>query len=596
MFFVRMMNDMKMKKKLAFTFITVAVLPLLLSGLFLMGKLRGIVINDAFKQVSANVERVQKRTEELINVPLDISYRLTNDNRMKRVASQHYSDYTEVIKTYREYTDIRDYLQLYKEISGIRVYVDNPGALNNWEFIQPGPNITTAKWYKEAIQQKGLAGWNLIEDERSGADHLSLIRSFSVDSLGREGVLVINVARQQLSSILDQESFPTLLVDTRNRIVAANEPGLYGKDLSEIHADENILFRKEGSYDTLLDGRASKVVIADLNPQNSWNGLRIISIFSVSDITRDANQVIRLGVVVITGSLIFAIVLIYASASLLSRRLLRLSRHMSKVGAGSWDTFLHIDAKDEIGVLSRQFNALVRNVTQLVEEVQETNRQKSLAQQRQNEMKFKMLVSQINPHFLFNSLESIRMEAHIRRQDDIAEAVWLLSKLLRSSLEAGNSKIPLREELELVRCYLDIQKFRYEERLRYHLEVDPKLAEMLVPSMIIQPLVENAIIHGLDHRAEGGLIIVEVKEVQEGVRIKVCDNGAGFPSERLAQVRKELVSPVRQHEDRSIGLRNVNDRLVLLYGEPSALVITSEFGSGACITFVIPGGELHCSK
>lgn len=596
MFFIRMMNDMKMKKKLAFTFISAAVLPLLLCGLFLIGKLREIVIKDAFNQVSTNVGRVQKRTEELINVPLDISYRLTNDNRMKRVASQHYNNYIEVIKTYREYTDIRDYLQLYKEISGIRVYVDNPGALNNWEFIQPGSNITTANWYKEAIEQKGLAGWNLIKDERSGADYLSLIRSFSVDSLGRKGVLVINVNKQQLSSILDQESFPTLLVDTGNRIVASNEPGLFGKNLSEIHADENILFRKEGSYDTLLSGKASKVVIANLNPQNSWNGLRIISIFSVSDITRDANQVIWLGIIVITGSLVFAILLIYASASLLSRRLLRLSRHMSKVGAGSWDTFLHIDANDEIGVLSRQFNALVRNVTHLVEEVQETNRQKSLAQQRQNEMKFKMLVSQINPHFLFNSLESIRMEAHIRRQDDIAEAVWLLSKLLRSSLEAGNSKILLREELELVRCYLDIQKFRYEERLRYRVEADPKLTEMLVPSMIIQPLVENAIIHGLDHRAEGGVIVVEVKEIGGGVRIKVCDNGAGFSADRLTLVRRELVSPIKEEEGKSIGLRNVNDRLVLLYGESSALVIESEPGSGACITFVIPGGELHCLK
>ncbi|GIP24356.1 sensor histidine kinase [Paenibacillus sp. J22TS3] len=591
MLFIRIMNDMKMKKKLAFTFISAAVLPLLLCGLLLIGKLREIVIKDAFKQISTNVERVQKRMEELINVPLDISYRLTNDNRMKRVASQKYSSYAEVVKTYRDYTDIRDYLQLYKEISGIRVYAVNPGALNNWEFIQPDPTITNMSWYKEAIEQKGLAGWNLIKDERSGTDYLSLIRSFSLDSLGRKGVLVINVSKQPLSSILDQESFPTLIVDTKNRIVASNEPGMFGKNLSEIHADENILNGQEGSYDTLLGGKASKVVIARLNPQNSWNGLRIISIFSVSEITRDANQVIRLGIVVITASLVFAVLLIYASASLLSKRLLRLSRHMTKVGAGSWDTFLHIDGKDEIGVLSRQFNALVRNVNQLVDEVQETNRQKSLVEQRQNEMKFKMLVSQINPHFLFNSLESIRMEAHIRRQDDIAEAVWLLSKLLRSSLEAGNGRISLREELERVRCYLDIQKFRYEDRLKYRLEADTKLEELSVPPMIIQPLVENAIIHGLDNRAEGGVIVVEVREIREGVRVRVCDNGTGFPADRLAQVRKELASPVKQHEGKSIGLQNVNDRLVLLYGESSALVIESEPGFGACITFVIPGGE-----
>ncbi|MGO4950192.1 sensor histidine kinase [Paenibacillus sp. DRB1-1] len=591
MFFIRMMNDMKLRKKMTLTFISVAVLPLLLCGLFLTGKLREIVIKNAFMQASNNVERVRNRTGELIKVPLDISYRLTNNNRMKMVASQKYNSYLEVIQAYRGYTDIRDYLQLYKEISGIRVYVANPGALNNWEFIQPDDTITTADWYQEAIEQKGLAGWNLIKDERYDADYLSLIRSFSVNSPGRKGVLVINVNQRQLNSILNQESFPTLIVDNRNQIVASNEAELFGKNLSEIHADENILFQQEGSYNTLINGKASKVVIANLTPQNSWNGLRIISVFSVSEITRDAYQVIWLGGVVITASLIFAALLIYASASLLSRRLLCLSKHMTQVGAGSWETYLHIDGKDEVGLLSREFNALVSSVNDLVQEVQETNRQKRLVERRQNEIKFKMLASQINPHFLFNSLESIRMEAHIRQQDDIAKAVWQLSALLRSSLEAGNDKIPLRKELEQVCCYLDLQKFRYEDRLEYRLTVDPNLEEMLVPPLIIQPLVENSIVHGLDNQAEGAVIEVKVKEILEGVRVMVCDNGAGFTADRLALVQAELAASVHEQEVQRIGLRNVNDRLVLLYGTSSALHIESVPGKGTCIQFFIPGGE-----
>ncbi len=587
------MNDMKMKKKLAVTFISAAVLPLLLSGLFLTGKLREIVINDAFTQLSNNVERVRKRTEELIKVPLNISYRLTIDNRMKKVAAQKYESYTEVIQAYREYTDIRDYIQLYKEISSIRVYVVNPGALNNWEFIQPDNAIMAEGWYKEAIEQKGLAGWNLIKDERNGSEQLSLVRSFPVDSLGEKGVLAINVDKQQLRSILDQEPFTTLIVDDRNRVVGSNEGEFFGKNLSEIDGDAKILSRQEGSYDTVVNGKASKVVMVNLNPENSWNGLRIISIFSVSEITREANQVIRLGAVVITVSLMFAVLLIYASASLLSGRLLRLSKHMSKAGAGSWETYIHIDSKDEIGLLSKQFNALIRSVHDLVQEVQETNHQKNLVEQRQSEMKFKMLASQIHPHFLFNSLESIRMEAHIRRQDEIAEAVWLLSTLLRSSLEAGNGNIPLREELERVRCYLEMQKFRYEDRLEYHLTVDADLEVMPVPPLIIQPLVENSVLHGLDNREEGAVITVEVKKMPKGARVKVCDNGAGFTAERLAEIQAELAESVHEQESKRIGMRNVNDRLVLLYGESSALSIESGSGTGTAITFFIPGGALN---
>lgn len=590
MFFIRIMNDMKMKKKLAITFISVAVLPLLLSGLFLTGKLRELVIRDAFTQVSNNVERVRKRTEELIKVPLDISNRLMNDSMMKRVAGQKYDSYVEVIQAYREYTDIRDYLQLYKEISGIRVYAENKGALNNWEFIQPDESITTRDWYKAAIEQKGLVGWNLIEDERKAAEYLSLFRSFPLDSSGRKGVLVINVDKQHLKSILDQESFPTFIVDNQHRIVASNQVGGSGKELSDMHTSENIRSLQEGSYDMSVNGKASKVVIASLHPQDSWNGLRIISIFSVAEITRNADQVIRLGVAVITVSLLFAALLVYASASLLSGRLLRLSKHMSKVRSGSWEAFLHIDGNDEIGMLSRQFNALVRDVNDLVHEVQETNHQKSLVEQRQNEIKFKMLTSQINPHFLFNSLESIRMEAHIRKQDDIADAVWLLSTLLRSSLETGNGKISLSKELERVRCYLDIQKFRYEDRLKYQLTVGQGLEEMMVPPFMIQPLVENAVVHGLDNRAEGVFIHVEVKEIPKGVQVNVSDNGAGLSADRLALIREELASSVLDEEEQRIGLRNVNDRLVLLYGAASALHIESEPGVGTCVTFFIPGG------
>lgn len=594
MFFIRFMNDMNMKKKLAITFISAAVLPLLLCGLFLTGKLREIAVNNAFAQASNNVERVRKRTEELVKVPLDISNRLMNDNRMKKAAGQKYDSYVDVIRTYREYTDIRDYLQLYKEISGIRVYAVNPGALNNWEFIQPDASVMAQDWYREALDQKGMAGWNFIRDERKDADDLSLIRSFPLDSSGRKGVLVINVDRQRLSSILDQESFPTLIVDDRNRIVASNEAGVTGKDLSAIHADEDIRSLQAGSYDLSVNGKSSKVVIAGIHPQDSWNGLRVISIFSVAEITHDANQVIRLGVVVMTASLIFAALLIYASASLLSGRLLRLSKHMSRVRSGSWETFLDIDGKDEIGLLSRQFNALVREVNELVHEVQETNRQKYLVEQRQNEMKFKMLASQIHPHFLFNSLESIRMEAHIRKQDDIAEVVWLLSTLLRSSLETGNGKISLGQELERVRCYLDIQKFRYEDRLRYQLTVNAGLEGMQVPPLIIQPLVENAVVHGLDSRAEAVCIEVEARAVPGGVRVKVSDDGAGFAPDRLALVREKLASDMMDEEEQRIGLRNVNDRLVLLYGASSALQIESEPEVGTCITFFIPGGDSRC--
>jgi len=219
------MNDMKIRKKLAITFITAAGIPLLLCGLFLTARLREVVVQSTLVQVSNNVDRVQKRTAELIKVPLDISNRLMNDNQMKKTASQTYNSYTKVIQQYHNYTNIREYIQLYKEISGIRIYAINPGALNNWEFMQPTQKLLDQIWYQQAIAQKGVVGWNMIQDERTNAMELSLIRSFPLAASEQKGVMVINVNKQRLSAILEQESFPTFIVDSENQSIRLRQQG-----------------------------------------------------------------------------------------------------------------------------------------------------------------------------------------------------------------------------------------------------------------------------------------------------------------------------------------------------------------------------------
>ncbi|MCM3702116.1 sensor histidine kinase [Paenibacillus macerans] len=597
MFLVRALNDMQLRKKLSLIFIAVSMIPLLISGVFLTAKLRAVMIREAFEQAESNVDRVKKRTEEVIKVPLDISYQLSNDSRMKLVAGRNYGSYIEVIQSFRQYTDIRDYMRLYKEVKGIRLYTPNPTILNNWEFMQPDAATEQSAWYRNALDQKGLAGWSYIEDERDQTHYLSLTRKITLDNRKQECVLVINVDSSLLNSILAQESFSTMIVDDDNNIVAANRPGMYGKNLSDVHVDRNVLTQAAGSFDAWLEGQPSKVVIASLVPQSSWNGLRIISVFSEAEIVKDTNRVIVQATIVIAASMLAAILLVYASASLITGRLLRLSKQMSKVGSGSWNTYLDIDGKDEIGQLSRQFNALVGRLGQLMSEVQETHRQKRRLEQKQNEIKFKMLASQINPHFLFNTLESIRMEAHLRGEEDISQAVWQLSHMIRSSLEIGNEQIPLKEELDMAVCYLELQKFRYEEKLIYELDIEPGAEGAKIPPLVIQPLVENSIIHGLENKEEGATLIrIHAGASKDKVMVEIGDDGAGMEPERLYRISRELSEPQETDGASRIGLRNVHDRLKLSYGEAYGLHLESKRGEGTRVSFFIPGGTKDVSS
>ncbi|WP_456288482.1 sensor histidine kinase [Paenibacillus sp. AK002] len=587
--FIQLMNDMKIRNKLILSFVVVVFVPVAIVGIFLTGELRKFAFDNALEQAYQNVDRVKKRSTEVINVADDLSYRLSYDERLRNLANRQYESVYDVFVAYREYPDLQQAIRMYKEISNIRFYSDNPTMLNNWEFLYPEDEIRSTEWYRRAEDDIGVIYWDYIEDERDQKVYLSLIKGVDLGSKDNRGVLVINVNTGMLNTILSQEAFDTIIVDSSNNIVAANRPELYGKTLAEIEDASGAVYHASGSYESVIHDEASKVLIEPLNTESGVNGLRIISIFSIDSIVADANRISKLAMTVIIISLLLAVLLIYSFSSLISNRLLRLSKHITKVGTGNLGVAMEIDGKDEIGQLSRQFNSMVGNVNDLMNEVQESNEQKRLMEQKQNEIKFKMMASQINPHFLFNALESIRMEAHLKGETEIARIVRLLGKMMRSNLEVGSGKTTIKDEIEMVQCYLDIQKFRYEDRLKYELQVNPEANRVRIPPLIIQPLVENAVIHGMDHKEEGTSIRVRVTASEGKLHVMTEDNGAGISLDRLQMIYGYL-NDTDEKDGGRIGLRNVHVRLQLTYGPEAGLIIYSEPGIGTRIEFSIPTG------
>jgi two-component system sensor histidine kinase YesM len=589
---IRAINDLKLRTKLVLSFLVVVFIPLMIVGGFLTSQLRQMALDNALEQTAANVDRVKKRTAEVINVSNDISYRLANDSRLENVTNRQYESVYDVVKAYKDYPDIKDYIRLYKEISSIRLYINNKTLLNNWEFIQPSAAVMESDWYKQAERSNGLIGWNYIEDERDHQKYLSLIRKIDFVNHHNKGILVINVNSRLLNSILNQETFETMIVDADNHIISANRPDRIGKTLADINFDPGVIKQQSGSFEAVIDGKSSQIQIEALLPDSSVNGIRIISVFSIQSIVMNANQIIKLALIVITISFIVAFILIYGFSSLLTKRMLRLSKHITKVATGNLDIALAIDGKDEIGQLSRQFNAMVASINGLLIEVQETNKQKVELESKQNQIKFKMMASQINPHFLFNALESIRMKAHMKGQSEISNVVRLLGKMMRKNLEAGQRNVTLHNEMDMVRCYLDIQKFRHEDRLKYELLIDPSAEQIPILPLVIQPLVENAVIHGLESREEGGIVRIKAELIGDEVHVEVIDNGQGMTKERLEQVLQTLEDK-NDGEQNRIGLRNVHLRLQLVYGKKYGLDIWSEPGIGTKVQFTIPiGGDL----
>ncbi|TSB46601.1 cache domain-containing sensor histidine kinase [Alkalicoccobacillus porphyridii] len=583
---LKWINHLKLRDKLMLTFIVVVLIPISLVGLMLTQELRSIALDDMNQQSQSNIERVKERTYDLLKIPTFISNSLEFDNELDELVNTTYNTTFEVVSSYYYYQNFQSYLYTQREINSIRFYIDNPTLINNWEFIPVNDELREESWFQQVEDEVGYNQWRLLSDEtNNNQKYLSLIKRINFLENQTYGIVVITIEPSQLNAILNQESLLTFITDEEGHVISSNKKEFTGEVLSNFI--EQAVLDESGIHDAAFQGEQAQVTVEQLNPMMSQSELNIVSVSLNSQIVERANRLGFTGIMITLVGVTVAVVLIAVFSKLLSQRLSNLSQKIERVAAGDLTTKITIDGTDEIGQLSHQFNDMVENLKGLVEQVLETNRQKNLIEVTQNEMKFKMLASQINPHFLFNTLESIRMKAHIEQEKEIANVVKQLGMIIRKSLDTDGKPVPLRDEIELVQTYLEIQSFRYGERLRYQLNVAPETKHLLIQPLTIQPIVENAVFHGLETKDTGGEVIVSAYFQESEVIISVKDNGVGISENRLNSIQ-EMLDEKETNGHNRIGLRNVHQRLQLMYGSQAGLKITSEEGKGTHIQFSIP--------
>lgn len=291
-------------------------------------------------------------------------------------------------------------------------------------------------------------------------------------------------------------------------------------------------------------------------------------------------SIIRVAVIACIEILIIVFFLSYQIPLSITQPIRRLSEVTDQVAKGDLSVRSEIKTGAEVGMLSDSLNTMIDKINELLAQVTQE-------QVRLRKAEFELLQAQINPHFLYNTLDAIVWLAESGEQKKVVSMVGSLSDFFRTSLNQGKDIVTIKEELQHVRSYLEIQQVRYQDILQYEIQVPEELEQYLIPKITIQPLVENALYHGIKNKRGMGQIKVRGSLEDGYFKLTIEDNGIGIAPERLVQV-KNAISDSSYAESDIYGLYNVNERIRLNFGEAYGISIDSIYGEGTVVSVALP--------
>lgn len=293
-----------------------------------------------------------------------------------------------------------------------------------------------------------------------------------------------------------------------------------------------------------------------------------------------------LSIILVFSAVVFSVVAAWSLSKSIYTPIKKLHDVTTTITKNDLQALMTSDNVDEITELGMSFNIMIGKIKELLDS-------KMKEQENLKKAELRALQAQINPHFLYNTLDTIIWMAESKKTDEVVKIVTALSSFFRISLSKGMDWITIGEELERIRSYLTIQQMRYRDILTFRIEADKNVTENTILKLILQPLVENALYHGIKNKRQGGTIIVRAKpKGSDEVQLEVEDDGIGFMPDKLAQLRAELEDDTGDIKlESGFGIGNVNKRIRLYYGKPYGLTVESEYTTGTRVTLVIPAKQ-----
>ena len=583
------MNNIKIRTKLIISYLSIVIVTVLIVGVYLISRMNNIVVENAIKEGRYNNNSVKSRMEEVLKLAINTSDMIYQDDNLHSMLKREYDNYGQVVSAYNEYTILRDYLKYYNEFNGVEMYVDNDTLLSATGIFKVTDEIRESSWYKKAIEDKGIITWLYKKDETTGNYSLSLVRAINSTSRGHIGVLVISINPNYLADIVNDERYKTsILVD--GRVIYSNDLKV-GEiaDLGRSEAEASYYYEINEEFNENGDHLILNTFKLDKSFNNTF---QVLVNVPVDIITMESSTVINKGILIIGVAIMSSLIVILYFSKNFSDRINILRSEMHKVVKGNFNIKKSMDGNDEISEVYDDLYIMMESINKLIDEVYIRKIQQEKLMVKQKEAEFKMLASQINPHFLYNTLETIRMRAFCSGDRELASIVKKLGKIMRRNLEVSNQNVSFESELELVKNYLEIQELRFKGKVEHEFNIEVNAKKYNILPLLLQPIVENAFVHGLEGTKEKGKIIVSAFEDFGYLLVEISDNGCGMSRERLEFINDNLgKTNKKENGHQSIGMGNINERIKIFYGDKYGIHVFSEVNVGTKVVLVLPAIE-----
>ena len=448
-------------------------------------------------------------------------------------------------------------------------------------------DLNTQEWYVNALEKPNgpiLTSshvQHIISGERPWVITLSRgIRDRS-GSGEKEGVFFIDLNYSAISGLCDQSTVGTkgyaFILDAKGNIVYHPQQQQLYNELQT----ENINLIMDTDKDTVLTGtgKDGKLYSISRSGKTGWTVVDCTNVRELLSKSRQAQSVYVLTAIVLV---IIALLFSRFMARSITLPIQKLRDSMKKVQKGDFSVSdVVVDSRNEIGSLTKSFDVMTHKIQELME-------QNVHEQEEKRKSELKALQSQINPHFLYNTLDSIIWMAEGKKNEEVVLMTASLARLLRQSISNEDEVVPIANEVEYARGYLTIQKMRYKDKLEFQIDVDPSILHIPLIKLVLQPIIENAIYHGLKYKESKGLLIVKGFMKDGNAVLQIIDDGVGMDEETLAHIYDR--HKVNYHSN-GVGVYNVQKRLKLYYGDDYGITYESEKGKGTTATITIPGRQ-----